>query len=271
MEKLKEKYDVIEKIKPLLNMPERFKDIEDYLCDNSNLPGPRGNLTLAFKFAECFESNKISKTLFQQLIIWVSLSQEEAPANSPKEFLPFCAILSLGSYYIYANGEEKSIIMEQFRKAMNDGRWRTREGSAMGLQKIAEEDFSIIEKYFLLWYPNSSCLEKRGFQAALAHPPILKNRHVVEFSIKISDDILSEITSYDRDKLMSEEFKVLSKGLQYSLSVFIAYLPEEGFAFLRKYTKINNPELRKIIKSNLGKARLSKKFPHEVNEILAYL
>lgn len=171
---MKENYDVIEKILPLFDFPTKFKEIEDYLCANFNLPSPRGNLTLAFKFADCFEKETISKDLLDLLIRWVNISAEEAPTNNPGEYLPFCGILALGAYYCYADEETKDLIMNQFKIAMNDKRWRTREGVAMGFQKIAEKDFNPIKKYFSMWYYSSNHLEKRAFVATLAHPPILK-------------------------------------------------------------------------------------------------
>ncbi len=264
-----ESYDVIEKIVPLLDYPERFKEIEDYLSSNSNLPGPRGNLTLAFKFAECFEKESVGKDLLDLLVKWVNIPEADAPTNNPREFLPFCGILSLGAHYYYAGKDVKSLIMDQFKIAMNDKRWRTKEGAAMGFQKIAEKDFSCIREYFDLWYQGSSFAEKRAFIAALAHPPILKDKEVALFSLKMSENILEDVLSTAKEKRKTEEFTVLSKGLQYALSVFVADLPDEGFELLKKYAQINDPELRKIIKSNLGKSRLTKKYASEVDEVLA--
>jgi len=268
---MKENYHVMEQIIPSFDFPAKFKEIEDLLVENSNLPGPRGNLTLAFKFADCFEKESIGKDLLDLLTGWVNISAEETPANNPREYLTFCGILALGAHYFYADNETKSSIMDQFKIAMNDKRWRTREGAAMGLQRIAEKDFSPIKKYFSMWYKSSNYLEKRAFVATLAHPPILKDEEVVRFGLKISDDILNDILSSSKITRRSEDFTVLSKGLQYTLSVFVAYQPEEGFAFLKKWAKATDPDIKKIIKANLGKSRLTKKYGDQVNEVLAIL
>lgn len=268
---MKENYDAIEKIIPLFDFPAKFEEIEDLLVKNSNLPGPRGNLTLAFKFADYFEKESIGKDLLDLLTGWVNISAEEAPTNNPREYLTFCGILALGAHYFYADDETKSSIMNQFKIAMNDKRWRTREGAAMGFQRIAEKDFNPIKKYFSLWYKSSIYLEKRAFVAALAHPPILKDKEVALFSLKISDGILNDILSLSKASRRSEDFNVLSKGLQYALSVFVAYQPEEGFAFLKKWAKATDPDIKKIIKANLGKSRLTKKYGDQVNEVLAML
>lgn len=266
-----EKYDVIKIIIPLLYVPTKFKDIEDHLTSNSNLPGPRGNLTLAFKFANCFEKETISKDLLDLLIKWVNIPAEEAPTDNPREYLTFCGILALGAHYYYADEETKNSIMNQFRIAMNDNRWRTREGAAMGFQRIAEKDFNSIKEYFSRWYPSSNYLEKRAFIAALAHPPILKNKEIAQFSLKISEDILNDILCSSKANRRSEDFNVLSKGLKYALSVFVADLPGEGFDLLKKYATFGNPDLNKIIKSNLSKSRLTKKYAPMVDEVFAII
>lgn len=265
---MKENYDVMEKIIPLFDNPAKFKNIEEYLTTNSNLPGPRGNLTLAFKFGESFEKANISKDMLDLLIRWTNLSEEEAPTNNPNEYLSFCGILALGAHYCYVNEEIKDLIINRFKIAMNDKRWRTREGAAMGLQKIAEKDFNPIIKYFTMWYPSSSYLEKRGFVATLAHPPILKNKEIAQFSLKMSESILNDIITYDKASRLSQDFLVLSKGLQYALSVFVAALPDDGFDLLKKYAGFKDKELNVIIKSNLGKTRLTKKYGHMVDEVL---
>ncbi len=266
---MKESYDVMDQIIPLFDFPEKYSEIATLLSTNSNLPGPRGNLTLAFKFADYFEKESLNENLLDLLFSWVSIQEREAPTNNPREFLPFCGILALGSYYTYADAKTKNLIINQFKIAMSDKRWRTREGVAMGFQRIAEKDFDPIEKYFSMWYQTSNYFEKRAFVAALAHPPILTNKEVALFSLKISEDIMEDILSADKASRKTEEFIVLSKGLKYALSVFVAHLPDEGFCFLRKYAQLNDPDLNKIIKSNLEKSRLSKKYPLMVDEVLA--
>lgn len=265
---MKENYDVIEKIIPIFDFPSKFKEIEDFLSMNSNLPGPRGNLTLAFRFADCFEKENISKDLLDLLIEWLNITAEEAPTNNPREYLPFCGILALGAHYYYAHEEIKSLILNHLKRAMNDRRWRIREGAAMGLQRIAEKDFNTIKNFFSMWYDDSNYLEKRAFIATLAHPPILKNKEIARFSLEMSENILNDILSSDKASRRSEDFIVLSKGLQYALSVFIADLPEEGFDLLKKYAGLSDPGLNKIIKVNLGKSRLTKKYAQKVEEVL---
>ncbi len=268
---MKENYDVMQTIIPLLDVPAGFAEIEESLCANSNLPGPRGNLTLAFKFADHFEGSSVSKDVWDLLNSWADITADEASTNNPREYLPFCGILALGAHYTYADEARKRLILDRIKGAMSDTRWRTREGAAMALQRIAENDFTTIKTYFAMLYDSSNNYEKRTLIATLAHPPILKDKEVALFSLKISEDILNDILSSDKTSRRSEDFTVLSRGLQYALSVFVAHLPVEGFVFLKKWAQSPDPDIKKIIKANLGKSRLTKRYGDQVNEVLDVL
>lgn len=259
--------EAITKINILLSENINYKDIEEILCDYSNLPGPRGNLTLAYKFADYFKREDISDEFVNILFEWAELSLEDAPINTPQEYLPYCAVVALGTHYKFAKNETKERISTQLRISANDKRWRTREGVAMGLQQLAEIDFNPVRVLFSIWMKDANYLEKRAIIATLAHPPILKDYDIARYSLDISDRILNDVFEMDIKDTKEEEFKVLSKGLQYAISVFVAHMPDDGFELLMKFAGMKNKELKKIIKSNLGKARIAKKFPEKVQTV----
>jgi len=84
----------------------------------------------------------IDDSLWKVLNEWVGISAEDTPSDSPKEFIPFCAIQALGAIFTFADSEKKSKIIEIIKAAANDSRWRVREAVAIGLQWIEEEDFN---------------------------------------------------------------------------------------------------------------------------------
>jgi hypothetical protein len=65
-------------------------------------------------------------------------------------------------------------------------------------------------------------------------------------------------------------FRVLRQGLGFSLSVVVAAAPEEGFALLRRLAAIHDRDLAWVLRSNLGKGRLTRDHPGEV-EAVRYL
>ncbi|MNW35685.1 hypothetical protein D3C74_126850 [compost metagenome] len=245
-----------------------FEELEMLLMNESNLPGPRGNLEVAAFFADQYQSTVVTDKMWELLLRWVKYDERQAGTNDPRVFLPFCAIQAMGALYIYANEARRELITIEIVKAMNDTRWRIREGAAMSLQRIGEKQFVVIQNLFERMYDNASLLEKRAFVAAMAHPPLLKQESNTRFSINLSERILDDIVS-DDTLGKSEDYRVLSKGLEYALSVFVEKLPVEGFALLNKYSDKGDKRINKIIKSNLGKSRIAKKYSDEVEHTIA--
>ena len=248
-----------------------YSGLKEFLKSNSNLPGPRGNLEMAFAFGDCFDTETVTDGMWEFLLELSGIGVREAPVGDPSEILPFCAVLAAGSYYAQAGEERKAHVRVILRAAMNDGRWRMREAAAMGYQRMAEKDIEAVTMIFDAVYPGSNFLEKRAVIAALAHPPLLKDKSTALYSLAISEDIMNGICELTADELKSDEFKVLSKGLEYALSVFTAHAPEEGFYMLARFAAIPHKDIRRIIKSNLGKARLKDKFAEQADEVLSIL
>lgn len=250
---------------------EQWPLLTNYMLQESNLPGPRGNLELAGYFAKLFGKPEVTDTAWALLSAWVQIAEADAKTNDPHEFLPFCAVCACGAHYPYAVAGRRSQSEEYIQSAMNDSRWRMREAAAMGLQYIGEFSFALLRPLLESWRPDSTLLEQRAFVAALAHPPLLKEESNVLYCLELADEIMKGIVSGPSKPADPEHYRVLSKGLEYSLSLFVAGQPERGFAMLRGYAKTGDARMIKIVKSNLGKSRLSKKYPEQVMEILAGL
>jgi hypothetical protein len=155
--------------------------------------------------------------------------------------------------------------------AASDGRWRVREGVAMGFQRIAEHDFSVVQHIFNEWLGEATLLERRAIVAALAHPDLLTCPDRASACLAITDRILGDLLRLPRAERRHEGFRVLKKGLQYAISVFVAAAPAEGFAFIRRWATVDDGDIRSILKANLQKARLTKTHSAEVASALAVL
>ncbi|RCX23437.1 hypothetical protein DFP94_1011036 [Fontibacillus phaseoli] len=243
-----------------------FDDLENRMLKESKLPGPRANLGLASLFADQFRTQPISPEQWSLLVHWMSLNEGDAPANDPREYLPFCAVQAMGANYGVAEEQRKDQILSFIGLAMNDSRWRLREGAAMALQRLGEDDIAALRSYMERRLSAATLLERRAFVAALAHPPILQKEDNARFALQISEEILTELAA-GRPEGSREETRVLCQGLEYAVSLFVEKLPKEGFELLGKYAVSKDERLRKIVKSNLGKARLAKKYPGEVGVI----
>jgi hypothetical protein len=256
---------------PLLQHQTKQQELETYLINHSNLPGPRANLELAFIFSDCVAEMAISQAHINRLNNWTTIDANDADLNDPMVFLPFCALLSLGAIHAKVDANRQQDIIRRLQLAASDSRWRVREGVAMGFQKIAEQNVAVIVNIFSTWIDKANLAEQRAMLAALAHPPILHEANTVRFSLHIASKILSGVHRLTLPERRTEDFRILKKGLAFTISVFIAHLPEAGFPLLLKWAVVDDKDIRWIIKTNLSKSRLQKHYQNQVDEILSLI
>jgi hypothetical protein len=187
----------------------------------------------------------------KDFISLLDYTADKAPVNSPEEFLYFCGVVGLGK--LISGGSNK--YFELLRRQASDPRWRTREAVAWALQIVGKKDFGLLIKNIEPWIQGNN-LERRAVAAGLCEPVLLKNS---EDSGKVLE-ILERITRLSiKDKTgKKEEFHVLRQGLGYCWSVAIAANPSRGKPAFEQLAKINDPDIRWIIKENLAKNRLIK-------------
>ena len=217
-----------------------LKKLDDwlpFLLKESNLPGPRGNLELAYAVAEGG-----SKGHFEKLISF------QAEENTPEVFLVFCGVVGLGKL---AASETK--LFDQLRGYASDPRWRIREAVATGLQLTGDQDIELLLKEMQKW-SEGSWYEKRASAAALAEPRLLKEPRVVKQALQILDKITASMESADHPK--DEAFKVLKQAMGYCWSVAVTALPETGKAMMENWLNSENKDVRWIMRENLKKNRL---------------
>src|SRR5690349_7614270 len=117
---------------------QKLAGLEDwipFLRKESGLPGPRGNLELAYAVAE--EGNE------RQLKQLLKFQAEE---NTPEVFLIFCGVVGLGK--LAANKPE---LFNKLREHASDSRWRVREAVATGLQLAGDQDMDGLLQEMRKW------------------------------------------------------------------------------------------------------------------------
>jgi HEAT repeat protein len=214
-----------------------------FLMKESGLPGPRGNLELAQAVSD--EGNK---ALF---VRYAALGPDQAPVNSPREFLAFCGVLGLGR--LLAEGDETALPL--LREHASDPRWRTREAVAMALQRLGGADMKHLLAEMEEW-SQGSMLEKRAAAAALCEPRLLRNAKDAERVLHILDRITGSLLAIHDCK--SEDFRVLRQALGYCWSVAAAALPVEGKALMERWFVSDDQDIRWIMRENLKKNRLAR-------------
>jgi hypothetical protein len=234
-----------------------------FIKANSNLPGPRANLELADVFAEViagrFEEER--DLLWGLCMSMVQLSPEKAPVNSPQEFIPFCGAVAIGKLGSLSRNFYVKTISE-LRRLSRDPRWRTREAVRMGLQFLIHKHPEETLQRLQGWFPAGELLEMRAVAAAVSDPELLQDRQIANSALQIHGELFEHVRSVENRK--TEAFRVLRKALGYTLSLVVVELPEKGFELMDTIICSRDPDLLWIVKSNLKKKRLFKKFPEQV-------
>jgi hypothetical protein len=216
---------------------------DDYLRENSGLPGPRGNLELAVAVVDLADEKRIQYLL--------SLDGPQVEENTAQVFLVFCGVQGLGK--LVAEGQREYLPV--LRGFASDARWRVRESVAFALQRCGKVDMARLVDEMRRWVEGNS-LEQRAAAAALCEPVLLKEAVHARGVLMILDRITASILSQaDR---RSEEFRVLRKGLAYCWSVAVAALPVEGKPLMEKWIACPDEDIRWIMRENLKKNRLSR-------------
>ena len=271
--------------------PKNAADLAEKLMAESNLPGPRANLELAEAFSRAVSTAAAEPAAWlESLYDWARIPAEEAPTGDPREFLPFCALISFGVLYnthacaYPCTGPcdcplwplQSEHLMETVRKAASDSRWRIREAVAISLQHLGEGNPAALRRILDDWLSDDagkdgvenkvagtegilsdrSLMERRAVLAALAHPPLLGDTEFARYALKSADRILEDAAGVPAQRRKGEPFRVLKKALSYALSVLVAGAPEEGFPLLERWVKSSDPDIRQVLVENLKKKRL---------------
>ncbi len=241
-------------------------DLIQYLLSNSNLPSRRANLELAKAFIMILEDYWGKKeTLFWNFIkSQIEINPDQAPTNDPLEFLPFCATWALGSIGTTSEVYYRETI-QLLKQLANDPRWRIREAVAKGIYKLNEVKGQSMLKELQTWIVKDHWLRMRAVVTGVAGPSLLKDEETAKQALEFHKEVFNQIrNSKDRK---SEEFKVLRKGLSYSLSVVVQAIPKDGFEYLEELITFQDQDILYVVKQNLKKNRLIKNFPLKVKKV----
>ena len=206
---------------------------EPFLKKNSGLPGPRANLELVAAVAEEADADRL----------WhLSASKDE--------FLALCGTAGLGRIALL----EPDTVIKRLHELASDPRWRVREGVAIALQRIGRESMPGLIADMKAWARDDPYVQ-RAAVAGLCEPALLKNNADTVEVLSILDVITRSLAAAtDRG---DEGFRVLRQALGYGWSVAAAAAPQNARPYLEKWMRTTDKDVAWVMKSNLGKARMS--------------
>lgn len=226
----------------------------DYLLENSNLPGPRGNLELMYGFAREADAASVRACLGYI---------RDDTANSPEEFVGMCGIVG----YATLNRGNTVGALAFLRPYASHASWRIREAVAMGIQEISAGRLAETLDALAPWVAGNS-YERRAAVAGLCEPKLLGEAKLTERVLAV----LGTITGgFGHDAKLSDGDDSLRKALAYGWSVAIVHAPEAGKKSFEKLFALPGKHVKWIMKENLKKNRLVRMDPDWVASCLARL
>jgi hypothetical protein len=228
-----------------------LKDWVPYLKKNSGLPGPRGNLELAYTVADIGTQEQFEHFL-----------TVDANENTPELFVLFCGVVGLGKL-----AAEKPEFFALVRRYASDPRWRIREAVPTGLQLSGDQNMDLLLNEMKKW-SKGNWYEKRAAAATLAEPRLLKHEKHTKQVLQLLDKITASMETIEPK---GDAYIVLRKGMGYCWSVAVAALPDFGKPIMEKRMDSKDKDVRWVMKENLKKNRLLKIDAEWVNECLQKL
>lgn len=206
---------------------------EPYLKANSGLPGPRANLELVEAVGDEADAD----------VLW-------RLSASSDEFLALCGTAGLGRLA----ATDSAAVLARLKELAEDPRWRVREGVAIALQRIGRSSMPWLIAAMEEWSKGGP-FAQRAAAAGLCEPPLLKKRDEVRRVLRILDRITSSMAAAPDRK--NDGFRVLRQAMGYCWSVAAAAHPEAGRPLMEKWLQSSDPDIAWVMRSNLGKARMS--------------
>jgi hypothetical protein len=215
--------------------------VAGYLTENSGLPGPRANLTLADAFAAAAPPDLVRRF-----------------ATSADEYLAFCGTEGLGRLCL--SPVDRTDALAQLRQAAADPRWRVREGVARALQIVGDADSGLLATVIDEWSGTPDAWLARAAVAAICEPRLLHDPAAQDLALLActrATDLLLDSTDPNPDPAREREaHRVLRSALGYGWSIAIAANPDAGLAAFGSLATRDEPDARWIVRSNLTKKRL---------------
>ena len=242
------------------------QELMGYIVSNSNLPGPRGNLELAQAFGDvaqdCAATHRAG--LWELCVRMSELPPEEAPVNDPRELIPFCGAIGIGALGSVSPRYRRPALV-RLKELATDTRWRMREAVRFGLQRLLARRWDDTLEALGGWVAAGAWLEMRAAATAVAEPTLLKDPASARAALALHRRITEQLALANHRK--SDAFKAFRKGLAYSLSVVVSALTDKGFAYMAQLADSPDSDVLWVVKHNLKKSRLAKRFPEEVEAI----
>lgn len=232
----------------------RADALEQRLERDSRLPGPRANLELAHRVADCAAStpDSLRGAALRMLGRWLRDDPGGDPEDARREYLAAVAALCVGALLTVRPDADAEAMLTA---ATSDPRWRVRELAATGLQRVLGRDPERGMGVAGNWLA-AGPLTARAAVAAVAEPPLLRDAGLARAAFRVVEQAIDRLLALPADERRAAEPRVLRQALGYAVSVVAAADPTAGVPLLERLATSEDQDARWIARENLKKARL---------------
>lgn len=204
-----------------------------HLGARSGLPGARANLRLVEATATHADGAVVDELL-----------------QDGQEFTTMCAAAALGRSSAHPASEARA------RALAADGRWRVREGVAIGLQLLGDLDPASLTAVVTRWADDPDPLVQRAAVAAICEPRLLRTSQTAAVAVQICRRTTSRLAGLPKGRRTEPDARTLRQALGYCWSVAVAADPGAGLVAFRALDTAD-PDVAWIVRQNLSKKRLA--------------
>lgn len=214
-------------------------------------------MTLAAEASRLISRNWVARRGFLKNLIteW---------STSGDEYLMFVAHSAIG-HVLSSNQSVEEWAVPILFKANFNPLWRAREGVTFALEALLENSGDLALRLIDSWCNSRQPIVIRNSIVALAHPTQLRRNRSQLDALERYNGIGMEIVAETLNP--SDDTKMLAKSLCFTLSV--AAEADEGYLDeFEKWISSKVKAWRPILRENLTKARIRKKYPSRVEVLL---
>jgi hypothetical protein len=237
----------------------RAEPLTSFMLGHSGLPGPRGNITLATEASRLIAESWDAEGRFLRELI-------EEWTSSGDEYLIFTAHCSLGYILVVSPAEEAWAVPLLYEGNFNR-LWRAREGVTFALEALLDKRRGFAFALIDAWCADRNPIVVRNTVVALAHPSQLRESAEQLDVLKKYNRIGMELVA---GSWKTPDAKMLAKSLGFTLSV-AAEADESYLDQFEEWIRAGVKPWRNIVKENLGKSRIAKKYPARIAALRALL
>lgn len=204
-----------------------------FVTANSGLPGPRANLTLLHDAA-----------------LAAGPAEVDALLRDGGEYPVACAAAAL------ALRARHPLDAAHARSLAADGRWRVREGVAIGLQLLGDSDLGALIDTAGIWLGDPNPLVIRAAIAAICEPRLLHTSNGAAAALECCRRATARLVGIPAAVRRSDDVRTLRQALGYCWSVAVAADPAAGLPIFRTLDT-TDPDVAWIVRENQRKKRLA--------------